>query len=63
MEIFKQNSPKKDQLIDRERHAEQTDGINRAVCLYSIFKNCSSETCSIDINENICYVMSTVEWL
>jgi len=30
--------------------------------IYSIFNGCKSETCSMDINEDLCYAISTITW-
>ena len=30
--------------------------------IYSIFNSCKSETCSMDIDEDLCYTISTMMW-
>ena len=30
--------------------------------IYSIFNGCKSETCSVDIDEDLCYAISTITW-
>jgi hypothetical protein len=66
--VFAQNNRNQILLIFKRYHSI-TDSIIGTMNntrfsqpIYSVFNGCKSETCPIDINEDLCYVISTLTW-
>ncbi len=66
--VFPENNRNQISLIFK-RYRSMTDSIigtmnntRSSQPIYSIFNGCKSETCSMDINEDLCYVISTMKW-